>query len=240
MEKQKLSAQKRTVTGRKVKQLRKQGILPANIYGKKVASRAVQVPLKTFTQVYAKSGETSLIELDVEGKTVPVLIHNIQYDPISSSPVHADFFQVDLKEKVVTKVPVVLTGEAPSVKDKIGVLLTLLTEIEVEALPTDLPDKIEVDTTSLAAVDQVIKVGDLKVANTVKVLTDATLDVVKVAPLVSKEAEKMAAEEAAAATAAAAEAAPAAEAGEAAPQAPAGEKPAAEPAKAPTPKEEGK
>lgn len=204
VEKHTLVAQKRSLSGRKVKQLRKQGILPANVYGKKVASQSVQIPLKTFSQVFAKAGETGLIELDVDGKKHPVLIHNIQYDPVSETPIHADLFQVDLHEKVEAKVPVVLRGESPAVKDKVGVLLTLLDEVEVEALPADLPDKIEVDTSSLTTLDQVIKVGDLRIARAVKILTNTTLDVVKVAPLVSKEAEKMAAEEAAAAAAAAA------------------------------------
>ena len=142
VEKLKLTGQKRSVTGRKVKQLRKQGILPANIYGKKITSKSVQVPVKAFKDVFSKAGETSLVDLEVDGKSVPVLIHNIQYDPITSFPLHADFFQVDLKEKVTAKVPIVFVGESPAVKDKVGVLLTLITEVEVEALPADLPDKI--------------------------------------------------------------------------------------------------
>ena len=225
VEKLKLTGQKRNITGRKVKQLRKQGILPANIYGKKITSKAVQVPVKAFNDVFAKAGETGLVDLEVDGKSVLVLIHNIQYDPITSLPLHADFFQVDLKEKVTAKVPVVFVGESPSVKDKVGVLLTLLTEVEVEALPADLPDKIEVETGALRALDQAIKVNDLKVGDKVKIMTDVNLDVVKVAPLVSKEAEKMAAEEAAAAAAAAAEAAPQAQEGEAAAETPTSEKP---------------
>lgn len=239
MEKLKLTGQKRSVTGRKVKQLRKKGILPANIYGKKITSKSVQVPVKAFKDVFAKAGETGLVDLEVDGKSVPVLIHNIQYDPITDLALHADFFQVDLKEKVTAKVPVVFVGESPAVKDKVGVLLTLLTEVEVEALPADLPDKIEVETGALRALDQVIKVNDLKVGDKVKIMTDVYLDVVKVAPLVSKEAEKMAAEEAAAAATAAAQAAPQAQEGEAAAEAPSSEKPAAEPAKAPEAKEKG-
>lgn len=204
MEKHSLKASKRTVVGRKVKNLRKEGVLPANIYGKKVKSQAVQVPEKDFAGVFAKAGETGLVELLVDGEKHHVLIHNVQYHPVTGFPHHIDFLQVDLKEKVIAKVSVVLVGEAPAVKEKTGVLLTLVSEIEVEALPSDLPEKLEVDISNLSAIDQSIKVEQLKVSDKVKVLADANIEIVKVAPLVSKEAEKMAAEEAAAAAAAAA------------------------------------
>lgn len=205
MDKLILKADKRTISGRKVKNLRKTGILPANIYGKKLKSQAIQVSQKDFSSALARAGETGLIELLVGEDKHPVLIHNIQYHPVTSTPIHADFLQVDLKEKVTAKVAVVLAGEAPAVKDKVGVLLTILSEIEVEALPADLPDKLEIDISNLSAVDQSIKVEQLKVSDKIKILTDSKLEIVKVAPLVSKEAEKMAAEEAAAAAAAAAE-----------------------------------
>lgn len=204
MEKIKLSATKRTTAGRKVKKLRKEGILPANIYGKKVASLAVQVDKKEFNSIFIKAGETGLVELTVGEKVHPVLIHNVQFNPVTEEPLHVDFLQVDLKEKVTTKVPVHLVGEAQAVKDKIGVLLTLLSEVEVEALPADLPEKIEVKIDGLSAINQTVKVSDLKVSDKVKILSSAELDVVKVAPLVSKEAEKMAKEEQEAAAAAAA------------------------------------
>lgn len=190
MDKQNLSANKRNVLGRKVKQLRTQGFLPANIYGKKVKSQAVQVNLKDFTLVFAKSGETGLVDLALDGKKLPVLIHNIAYHPITGSPLHADFYQVDLKEKVTTKVPLEIAGEAPAVKDKTGVLLTIIDELEVEALPQDLPDKISVDVSQLTAVDMGIKVKDLAPNPLVKILTDIELEIVKIAPAVSKEAEK--------------------------------------------------
>jgi large subunit ribosomal protein L25 len=210
MMKHALKAVKRSVTGRKVKTLRKEGIVPGNIFGKKITSLGVQIPEKLFAGVFAKAGETGIVELDVDGKIHPVLIHNIQVDPVSGITLHVDFYQVDLKEKITAKIPLAISGEAPAVKDKIGVLLTILSDIEVEALPAELPEKIVVDVTVLTALDQSVKVEQLKVDKGVKILTDGTLDVVKIAPLVSKEAEKMAAQEAAAAAAAAAAAQPAA------------------------------
>lgn len=205
MDKHILKANKRTEQGRKVKKLRKEGILPANIYGKKIKSQSIQVQLKDFVEVFKKTGETGLIELAVEEKKLPVLIHNVQLHPLTSLPLHADFFQVDLKEKVTARVPIVTIGEAPAVKDKLGVLLHIISEIEVEALPTDLPEKIEVDVSALSAIDQSLKISQLKLSDKIKVLTETEQEIVKIAPLVSKEAEKMAKEEAEAAASAASE-----------------------------------
>lgn len=206
MKKHTLSAQPRTITGRKSKNLRTSGFLPGTVYGKKVKSSSVQVKTDEFTNVYSKAGETGLVELSLDKEIRPVLIHNVQLDPVSDKPLHVEFFQVDLKEKVKTKVPVELIGESPLVVQKQGVLLTLLNEIEVEALPTDLPEKISIDVSTLTAVNQELKVSDLKVPGGVTVLTEATVGVVKVGSLVTKEAEAeaKAAEEAAAQAAAAA------------------------------------
>lgn len=216
MDKVTLNAQKRTVVGRKVKKLRKEGFVPANLYGKKVKSQAVLVAEKDFSGVFAKVGETGLVELLIDKTSHPVLIHNVSHHAVTGFPLHVDFFQVDLKEKVTTKVPLAFIGESLAVKDKLGVLLHILSEVEIEALPTDLPEKLEIDINGLKAVGDTLKVSDLKISDKIKILTDASFEVIKVAPLVSKEAEKMAKEEAAAAAAAAAEAA-AATTGEAKP-----------------------
>lgn len=187
----KLDVEKRKISGKKVKSLRKQGILPANIYGKKIKSQAVQLPLKEFEKVFKDVGETGLVELSIVGeeKTRPALIHNVQLDPVVAQPLHADFFQVDLKEKVNAMVPLELIGEALAVKDKKGVLLATINDVEVEALPGDLPEKIEVDVSALSAVDQEVKVGDLKVPAGVTVLTDGGLVVCKIGSLVTAQME---------------------------------------------------
>lgn len=203
MEKHLLKATKRTMIGRKVKRLRKEGILPANIYGKKVKSLSIQVSEKEFTLVFGKAGETGIVELTVDGEEHPVLIHSVTYNPVTSRPYHVDFYQVDLKEKVTAKVPLVMVGDSPAVKDKLGVLLHILSEIEVESLPSDLPDKVEIDVSSMKAINETVKVNQIKVSDKVKILTDPNLDIVKVVPLVSKEAQNLAAEEAAAAATAA-------------------------------------
>lgn len=201
-----LKAQPRELTGRKVKQLRLKGLLPATVYGRNVKSVSVQLGTDEFSTVYQQTGESSLIDLALDKDVRPVLIHNVQKHPVSGAPVHVEFFQVDLKEKVRTNVPLVIVGEPPAVTDKTGVLLSIMDAVEVEALPRELPEKIEVDVTGLGAVGQEITVGDLKAASGVTIMTDGNLTVVKIGALVSKEAEAEAAAEEAAKAAAAAQA----------------------------------
>ncbi len=231
MKKHSLTASKRDVVGRKVKKLRSAGQLPATVYGKKVKSVSVAVPADAFLKTYGEAGETGLVELSVGGDVRPVLIHTVQKDPVTGSILHVEFHQVDLKEKVHANIPLVLVGESPAVVEKRGVLLTILDELDVEALPTDLVENIEISVGGLSEVNQEVKVKDLKVPAGLTVLSDGELTIVKVGSLISKEAEAEAAAEEAA-KAAAAEAAPAAE-GAAAPPAE-GEAPAEKP------KEEGK
>jgi large subunit ribosomal protein L25 len=186
----KLAVQKRDILGKKVKKLRKEGILPANIYGKDLKSTAVQVSYKEFEKLFKEVGETGLVDVEVDGQARPVLIHNVQYDNMTRLPLHADFFQVNLKEKVKTMVPLTITGEPVAITEKAGLLLQTLSEVEVEALPEELPEHIEVNVESLAAVDEQITVADLKVPSSVTVLTDPSQVVVKISELVSKEAEE--------------------------------------------------
>ena len=141
MNKNTLKVAGRSLTGRKVKQLRESGIIPGNVFGKKVKSVAVQVEADALVKVLKQSGETGLLDLEINGETRPVLIQNIQTHPVTGKTIHVDFRQVDLKEKVKAKVPLVISGEAPAVQEKLGVLLILVDELEVEALPADLPEK---------------------------------------------------------------------------------------------------
>lgn len=188
-EKTKLAVEKRKITGKKVKLLRREGLLPANIYGKKTKSLAVQLPAKLFLSVFKEVGETGLLELKVSGEDSarPVLVHNVHFHPVSSDPLHVDFYQVDLKEKVTTKIPVEIVGESPAIKEKIGILIQPLSEVEVEALPADLPEKIEVDISGLKAVDETITVDQVKVAEGIKILTEGKEVLAKIEPPVTQE-----------------------------------------------------
>lgn len=163
----KLKADKRKLTGRKVKQLRKEGIVPANIFGKKIKSLAIQASENDLNKIYKDAGETSLIEIDLAGdktKTAKrvVLISDVQTDPITDKLIHIDFREVDLKEKVNAQVPVELTGESPAEKQGLGTVVQYISEVEVEALPTDLPESFELDQSVLEKVDDSLMIKNLK------------------------------------------------------------------------------
>lgn len=191
MKKPQLEVQKRKVQGKQVKKLRAENILPANIYGKKIKSTAVQVDLKAFKAVYQQAGETGVVEIKVSGesKTRPSLIHNIQLDPVTDLPLHADFRQISLTEKTTVEVPVELVGEAPAEKSGVGILMTILDNLEVEALPADLPEKIIVNVDQLAKVDDMVRVKDIDIdQRKIKILTAGNEVVARIAPPEKEEA----------------------------------------------------
>lgn len=194
-----LQVEKRELLGKKIKKLRAKGILPANIYGKDITSTSVQLPLKAFEDMYKEVGSSGLLDIVLDGQHRPVLIHNVQYDPVKRTALHADFYQVNLKEKVKTTVPLVTVGEAKAVSEKTGLMMQPVSEIEVEALPADLPEHIEVNVEHLAAVGDQILVSDLKAPTGVEILSESSQVVIKIDELVSEEAKEQAEAEAAAA-----------------------------------------
>lgn len=151
----------RSIHGKKTKQLRLNGLIPANIMGDVAESISIQVPQLAFEKLYAKVGDTSLLYLEIEGEKGkrPVLIDDVTFDPITDVVEHVVFKQVDLKEKVTAEVAVELIGEV-GVAD--GVVVQVKDVIEVEALPTDLPEKFEVDISILTEIGQSILISDLK------------------------------------------------------------------------------
>lgn len=209
MEQTPLVAQNRTVLGKKVKTLRKEGLIPAHVFGNQIETTHVQVKASDFAKVYEKVGETGIIALTIDGKQKPVMVRDTQVNPVSDDLYHIDFYQVNLSEKVKVNVPLEIVGESPTVEKKIGLLLTPITEVEVEALPGDLPENIEIDISGLINIDDEIKVKDLKVDRSkIEIITDEELVVAQIGELVTKEMEELEAEvEAEAAETVAAEAA---------------------------------
>lgn len=196
-DKLKLKVNSRKLTGRKVKQLRAQGTIPANIYGKGVKSVSIQQPLKDFAVAFKQVGETGILELvvDKETKTRPVLIHNVQQHPVTGEILHVDFRQVDLTEAVTVSIPIEISGTAPAIT-KGGVLIQLINEVEVEALPADLPDKFTLDASSLEEIGQGFSLKDLKVSSKVKLLTENLEELVVKIESPTKEEEVKPVEEA--------------------------------------------
>ncbi len=163
----KLKAKERKIFGRKVKQLRRTGLIPANVFGPKTKSKALTLDRTEFLKVFRQAGETSLVQLVVEGEKTsrPVLISNLHIHPVTDEVLHVDLHQVDLKAKTTANIPIEIVGESPAVKAG-GVVVTLLKEVEVEALPTDLPEKIEVDISQLKEIGSSILVKDLSIDHT--------------------------------------------------------------------------
>jgi len=189
-----LKMSKREVKGRKVKALRRQGLIPANVFGRKIDSVAVQVDESVFAKLFESVGETGIVEVDIEDNKYPCLIVGRAVDPVTGRTLHVDFHNVSLKEKVTATIPVELTGEAPAVKEQGGVLSQSLYELEVEALPTNLPESINVDVSILASIGDVISVKDLKIDDSITLTADPETAVVSVVEQVEEEPEPVAEE----------------------------------------------
>lgn len=157
-----IKAEIRTLTGRKVKQLRNAGLTPSTIYGHGFEPITLSFLTVELNKLFAHVGESTLVEVKVGDSTFPVLFKNPQYHPVSSDLIHIDCHKVNLKEKIIATVPLEFIGESMSVKNG-NVLMTVIDEIEVEALPANLPEKIVVDISVLADLDSQIIVADLNI-----------------------------------------------------------------------------
>ncbi len=194
MDKITLESQAREITGRKVKTLRAKGIVPAHVFGHEIKSENISVDEKEFKSIFHKAGETSVISLKVGSKEYPVLVKGLHLDPVTLKILHVDFYKVNLSEKVKVQVPVEIIGESEAVETKVGLLLTPVSEVEVEALPADLPEKIEVNIENLKAVGDTITIGDIKLSDKIEILSDAELVVASIGEFVTKEMEAAEAE----------------------------------------------
>ncbi|MCX5993511.1 MAG: 50S ribosomal protein L25 [Chloroflexi bacterium] len=199
MKRLELEVLKREVKGKKVRFLRRGGLVPCNIYGNGIESQPVQVEARKLGQIIARAGGTDLIALKIGGTDTPgmVLIRDVQRNPMTGEPIHVDFYQVNMAEKLKADVPLVFTGAAPALKLKNVSLLHAMTALQVEALPDDLPHNIEVDISGLALPEQSIHVKDLKVSSKITILADPDQMLIKVAE-VRKAVEEVPAAEAAA------------------------------------------
>ena len=206
----------RTVTGKKVKSLRRRGIIPAHLYGRDTESLAVQASQQTVTNLLRSAGRNAVIDLHINGESSPrpVVLRGVQRNPVSGELLHIDFFQISLTAQLRSEVPLVLTGEAPAVTVYGGVLLHSLDRVTIEALPAEMPQHIEVDVGQLETIGSAVFLRELDLPPNVRVLADPDQVVAKVAaPRIAAELE----EEAAAAEAAAEEVAAEEEAAEEAP-----------------------
>lgn len=162
----KLKAQKREIDGSKVKHLRREGVLPAVVFGNNKESTSIQVSELPFIKVYNHSGETEVIDLEVDGlkDIVPVLVSEIQYHPVTQKILHISFREINLSEKVKVHIPLEFVGEEkhPLIKNGNAILITFFDELEVEALPRDIPSEITLEVESLKEVGDMLTIKDVK------------------------------------------------------------------------------
>lgn len=208
-----LAAQRRTVSGKAVQRLRREGILPAVVYGHGHPSESIQIDARVFDDLRRHTSRNTLIDLCVEaGRPRPVLVHDVQRDPLTRRTLHVDFFLVTMTEELVVDVPIVLTGESPAVDKHGGTLFHAIDSIKVRALPGDLPTSVSVDVSTLESFDDALHVRDLALPAKVTLVTDPDETIAKVLPPRVVEEEAAPAAEAVPVEAAEGAAAPAAEA----------------------------
>jgi large subunit ribosomal protein L25 len=187
MEKFVLKATKRNVTGKQVKALRRAGELPAVIYGRHVEPISISLDAHATGLVFAKLTSSTLVTIDVEGHEYAALVREKQRDFIKGNLTHIDFLALDLTEKIRTKVRLTFTGTSSAVKDFSAVLVHRMEALEVECLPTELPERITVDISSLKEIGNNIRVSEIPLPENVVVLDDGD-DIVIIASIAKEEA----------------------------------------------------
>jgi len=196
-----LEATRREVTGKHVHPLRRAGQVPAVLYGHNVQAVAVATEARALEKVWRRAGRTHLVDLAVDGaRPRKVLIRELQVDPRSARLLHADFFAVNLREKLTVDIAIVPVGDAPAVTvQKVGVLQQVLTTVKIECLPGDIPAQLTVDVSGLENIDDGVHLRDVPLPEGVTLLHGVDPDelVVKVAPLrvLAEEVEEEAAAE---------------------------------------------
>jgi large subunit ribosomal protein L25 len=190
-----LNVAPRQALGKKVRRLRREGVTPANIFGRNVQSVAIQVGTEELRHVLRTAGRNEIVYVRLDGEEArPTFVRDVQHNPVSDAILHVDFMQISLKEKVRLDVPIHLVG-LPGAVDRLGgILVHGLDHVAVEALPTAVPSFIEVDVTGLDEFDQTLHVSDLVVDEGVTILTDPEMVVAKVAPPAVERVEEAAAE----------------------------------------------
>ncbi|TMD14782.1 MAG: 50S ribosomal protein L25 [Chloroflexi bacterium] len=175
-----LKASARQPLGKRSRRLVREGKVPAIVYGHNTEPTPIMLDRLEFQKVFVKSGRTHLIDLAIDGRAEKVLIREIQTHPRRQGPIHVDFYQVNLQEKIEVEVPVHIMGESAPVKQGDADVLQPMHSIRVECLPSDIPESFEVDITPLEEIDAELRVSDLKVRQGVTVLDDPEELIVKI------------------------------------------------------------
>lgn len=174
MKQDELKANTRELKGKKVRFLRREGIIPINLYGPNMESISLQAETDVLRRLINKSGRNALISLKIDGdkKSKQVILRDVQRDALNGKLLHIDLFQVDMSRKLRVDVPIMFIGESPAAKSKRGMLIENLSSLHIEALPADIPQHIEVDVSVLVEMGQAIHVRDLKPDSKIVVLNE--------------------------------------------------------------------
>lgn len=191
MEQITLEAKKRSEIGKRVKKVRKDGFIPAVIYGRNVDPIPISLEKLSATQILNKISSSTVLNLKIDGKDYAALVRDVQRDHIRNEFLHLDFLAVSLTEKLRTTVTISLVGEAPVLKEYEALIVPGISEVEVEALPQDLPEMIEVDISTLSEIGDAIYLKDIPVPANIKFLTDGE-ELIAVASSVKEEEEELA------------------------------------------------
>lgn len=186
-----INAQERQIVGKKVKLLRNEGIVPITVYGPKTAPVNLQVPYRALEVALMKAGGTNIIDIKYGSKTVKVLARDVQRNPLKGFILHADFFAIDADSTIVTAVPIQFVGESPAVETGKGILMIGANSINVETLPSNLINIVEVDLSNLEKVGDTITVGDLNLGDDVVILSDPEEPIVRVAQSAAARRQEM-------------------------------------------------
>lgn len=195
MEQITLNATLREAKGHQVKELRRNGQIPAVLYGKEFKNLSLSIEERTFKKLFSKVGSSTIVNLKVEEKTYKVLVHEPQKNPVTDRYIHVDLYKVNMKEEIRTDIPLKFVGESLAVETMEGNLITVKDALEIECLPDKLVSEIEVDITKLKTFDDSIKVSDIAIPEGIKVLNDLDELVAQVTPPRSDEEMKAMEEE---------------------------------------------
>ena len=191
MEKVLIEATRRTVTGKQVGALRRSGKLPGVMYGHNFEPAAIEMDFRSASRILKKASQSQIVTIVLDGKELATLVRERQMDYIRNEFLHVDFQVVSLTEKIRSKVSIELVGVSPAVKDLNGVVVHEMTEIEVEGLPQDLPEKYSVDISGLTNIGQSILVSALKVSDKIEILHDLNDVVVVITGGAGEEVEEV-------------------------------------------------
>lgn len=178
-----MSVNARDTKGMKPKDLLKSGLIPGIVYGHGAENVSIQIAKKEFASIFKEAGESSLLNLKIDGKVLGnVIINDYQTDPLTDEVIHFDLHKVRMDEKIITNVNIILVGEAPAVKDLGGVLVIGHDSIEIKCLPQDLIHEIDLDLSTLTNLEDMIRVKDLKLSSAVEILSEEEDVLVSVVP----------------------------------------------------------